>query len=103
MCTGGQTVNKQANWLAVQILKKTSKTMEPYLVSYFTNAITHGIDDNAGDIDNDDEVTPAVHQKQSGRGGRHSKSASVSTSVTQICELIYELNRICPNIMEGMV
>ena len=76
--------------------------MEPYLVSYFTNAITHGIDDNAGDLDNDDESGPTVQHKQTGRGGRNSKSSSVSTSVTQICELIYELNRICPNIMEGI-
>ena len=96
----GKTVNKQANWLAVQILKKTSKTMEPYLVSYFTNAITHGIDDNAGDLDNDEEGVTG-HQKQTAKGSRNSKSATVSTSVTQICELIYELNRICPNIMDG--
>ncbi|CAG2115091.1 unnamed protein product, partial [Medioppia subpectinata] len=58
-----KTMNKQANWLAVQILKKTNKTMEPYLVSYFTNAITHGIDDNAGDIDGDEETSAVVYQK----------------------------------------
>lgn len=73
--------------------------MEPYLVSYFTNAITHGIDDNAGDLDIDDDGVTS-HQKPV-KGSRNNKSAAVSTSVTQICELIYELNRICPNIMDG--
>ncbi|CAG2104988.1 unnamed protein product [Medioppia subpectinata] len=98
-----KTMNKQANWLAVQILKKTNKTMEPYLVSYFTNAITHGIDDNAGDIDGDEETSAVVYQKPAAKGSRNSKNASVSTSVTQICELIYELNHICPNIMDGIL
>jgi len=75
--------------------------MEPYLVTYFSNAITHGINDNAGDLsgDEDEETGAPVQQKQTSKS-RNAKSSG-STSVTQICELIYELNQICPNIMEG--
>jgi hypothetical protein len=91
--------------LATQILRKANKTMEPYLVTYFSNAITHGINDNAGDVsgDEDEETGAPIQQKQTSKSGRNSAKASAgSQSVTQICELIYELNQICPNIMEGL-
>jgi hypothetical protein len=79
--------------------------MEPYLVTYFSNAITHGINDNAGDVsgDEDEETGAPIQQKQTSKSGRNAAKASAgSQSVTQICELIYELNQICPNIMEGL-
>jgi sister-chromatid-cohesion protein PDS5 len=101
-----KTHNKQAYWLATQILRKANKTMEPYLVTYFSNAITHGINDNAGDVsgDEDEETGAPIQQKQTSKSGRNAAKASAgSQSVTQICELIYELNQICPNIMEGIL
>lgn len=72
--------------------------MEPYLVTYFNNAITHGVNANAGDLSDDEEE--AVVVQKSGNKARGNKHVG-STSVTQICELIYELNQICPNVMDG--
>ncbi|RWS10891.1 hypothetical protein B4U79_10779 [Dinothrombium tinctorium] len=96
-----KTQNKQACFLATQILKKTSKTMEPYLISYFNNAITHGVHANAGEI-SDDEEEESSQQTAQVKSSRANKSGT-STSVTQLCELIYELNQICPSVMEGIL
>lgn len=99
-----QTQNKQAYWLATQILRKSNKTMEPYLVTYFNNAITHGINENAGDVSDDEEEerTTAAQQKQQPAKGSRGAKSNTTTSVTQICELIYELNQICPYVMDGI-
>ncbi|KAI1280539.1 Sister chromatid cohesion protein PDS5 -like protein B [Halotydeus destructor] len=98
-----KTQNKQACWLATQILKKTSKTMEPYLITYFNNAVTHGVQSNAGEMSGDEEES----QNQSTQGKKNfrgiKQSSSQNQSVTQLCELIYELNTICPTIMEGIL
>lgn len=100
-----KTQKKQACWLATQILKKTSKTMEPYLITYFNTALTHGVQANAGDLSDDEDVPkPAqpvapAHRQPS----RNHKSQEASRSITQLCELIYELNQICPNIMDGIL
>jgi sister-chromatid-cohesion protein PDS5 len=100
-----KTHHKQAAWLATQILKKTSKTMEPYLITYFNNAIQHGVNGSAGDLSDeepDDETTPANVSKTRNRVMR-AKNATQQTSVTQLCELIYELNQICPSVMDGIL
>ena len=100
-----KTHHKQAAWLATQILKKTSKTMEPYLITYFNHAIQHGVHGSAGDLsdeDPEDESTPANVSKTRSRVMR-AKNATQQTSVTQLCELIYELNQICPSVMDGIL
>ncbi|RWS23881.1 hypothetical protein B4U80_05305, partial [Leptotrombidium deliense] len=73
----------------------------PYLISYFNNAITHGVHANAGEIsdDDDDEGSQSVQPVKPSRANK----GSTPTSVTQLCELIYELNQICPSVMEGIL
>lgn len=94
--------NKQACWLATQILKKAHKTIEPYLVSYFNNAITHGMNSNAGEL-SDEEEEESVQKTSSLKSRNKSSNQSVSHSVTQLCELLYELNQICPSVMDGIL
>lgn len=79
--------------------------MEPYLLTYFTNAITHGIDENAGELSDFEEDEDATRLRQQAKVARGAKAVGLTqtTSVTQICELIYELNQICPNVMEGKI
>lgn len=97
-----KTQNKQACWLATQILKKTSKTMEPYLITYFNNAVTHGVHANAGDLsDNEDDINVQQPMKKNQRTIK--QTTNQNQSVTQLCELIYELNNICPTIMDGIL
>lgn len=98
-----KTQNKQACWLATQILKKTTKTMEPYLISYFNNAVTHGVHANAGELSGDEEEAPVQQPiKKNARGNKNAQTPQ-NQSVTQLCELIYELNQICPTIMDGIL
>jgi len=85
--------HKQACWLATQIIRKTSKTIEPYLVSYFNSALTHGVHANAGELSDDED----------GESLKEKKSQTTQATVSQLCELIYELNLICPAIMEGIL
>ena len=96
-----KSYQKQAAWLATQIIKKTNKTMEPYLITYFNQAITHGVNENAGELSDDDDdddmmITGRIGMKKK-RPHQH------QASVTQLCELIYELNQICPSVMEGVL
>jgi len=99
-----KTQNKQACWLATQILKKASKTMEPYLITYFNNAVTHGVHANAGELseEEDEESSQTSSHTLTKSRGKNS-SQPVSTSVTQLCELLYELNQICPTVMDGIL
>ncbi|XP_015792482.1 sister chromatid cohesion protein PDS5 homolog B [Tetranychus urticae] len=95
--------NKQACWLATQILKKANKTMEPYLITYFNNAITHGVHANAGELSDDEEDET---QRTSLRPGSKSSNQTVSKenqTVNQLCDLLYELNQICPSVMDGIL
>lgn len=98
--------NKQACWLATQILKKTVKTMEPYLVSYFSKAIVHGMKSESLTGDSDDE-SPLVQQAKKNVKhvkARNSKNApNANTTISHLCELIYELNQICPSVMTGIL
>lgn len=95
-----KSANKQAYWLASQILDKTSSTLEPYISSFFSKAITRGWNENGNvsDGENDDEEMNELKQKF-----RKNKSNSNSIEVSQICDLIYELNQICPNIVKGLL
>lgn len=94
--------NKQACWLATQILKKANKTIEPYLISYFNNAITHGINSNAGEL-SEEEEEEAIQRQSSLKSRNKGSNQTASTSVTQLCELLYELNQICPTVMDGIL
>ena len=74
--------------------------MEPYILAYFSKAINRGINENGevSDGDEDEEDFNEVKQKI-----RKNKNSTNSMNVTQICELIYELNQICPNIIQGLL
>jgi len=98
--------NKQACWLATQILKKTIKTMEPYLVTYFNKAIVHGMKSEGLGETSDDEDNPIVQQAKKIKQykSRNSKNApNANTTISHLCELIYELNQICPSVMSGIL
>ena len=72
--------------------------MEPYIQSYFSKSITRGVNEN-GDVSDGDENGEEfedVKQKT-----RKNKTANGAINVTQICELIYELNHICSSIVQG--
>lgn len=101
-----KTQKKQACWLATQILKKTSKTMEPYLITYFNTALTHGVQPGAGDLSDDEDAPAAPQPVHTGRGAssrNHKGNQETSRPIANLCELIYELNQICPNIMDGIL
>lgn len=69
-------------------------------MAYFSKAINRGINENGevSDGDEDEEDFNEVKQKI-----RKNKNSTNSMNVTQICELIYELNQICPNIIQGLL
>lgn len=107
--------SKQSCWLATQILKKTSKTIEPYLVSYFNHALTHGMSGNSESV-SDEEGGGGLNDKgdDSTAGdrsepimpirARHSRnSQAASKALAQLCDLIYELNQVCPAVMGGIM
>lgn len=95
--------NKQACYLATQILKKTSKTMEPYLITYFNSAITHGVQSNPGELSDDEEVVQTPSRPNANRNKMTKSSSYPPATVAQLCDLIYELNQICPPVMEGIL
>lgn len=96
--------SKQACWLATQILKKTIKTMEPYLISYFNKAIVHGMKAESGDGSDDDNPMVQASKRAKQYKARNSKNApNANTTISHLCELIYELNQICPSVMSGIL
>lgn len=101
--------NKQACWLSTQILKKTIKTMEPYLISYFNKAIVHGMKSESLTGDNSDDENPTAPSNQQNKKTqqyktRNSKNApNANTTISHLCDLIYELNQICPSVMSGIL
>ncbi|KAF7494831.1 Sister chromatid cohesion protein PDS5 -like protein B [Sarcoptes scabiei] len=95
-----KTSNKQAYWLASQILQKTNNTLEPYITAFFSKVITRGINEN-GDVsigENDDEDLKESNQKS-----RKNKIDSTPIEVSQICDLVYELYQICPNNVKDLL
>lgn len=97
-----QTTNKQAYWLASQILIKTSSTMEPYIQAYFSKAITRGVNEN-GDASDDDETNNDNNIEDPKQKNRKNKPANGAVSIAQVCELIYELNQICAVLVQGTI
>lgn len=95
--------NKQACYLATQILKKTSKTMEPYLITFFNTAITHGVTHTPGELSDDEEVVTTPTRPNANRNKMTKSSSYPAATVAQLCDLIYELNQICPPVMEGIL
>ena len=97
--------SKQACWLATQILRKTIKTMEPYLISYFNKAIVHGMKaESLGDGSDDDNPMVQASKRAKQYKARNSKNApNANTTISHLCELIYELNQICPSVMSGIL
>lgn len=96
-----KTSNKSAYWLASQILQKTNKTIEPYLNSYFTRAISRGTStENNGEADSETEeqAEPTIEPSRNNK-----KKDPVAVNVGQICDLIFELYLICPNIVQGIL
>lgn len=77
--------------------------MEPYIQAYFSKAISRGVNEN-GDVSDADE--PEIEQfeapKPTKKGAKGVKPTNGIT-VTHICELIYELNIICPVIVQGTI
>ena len=86
--------------MASQILEKTSQTIEPYIQAFFSKAITRGINEN-GDVSDGDENEEEFDDGKS--KSRKNKNTNNGINVTQICELIYELNHICPSIVHGIL
>ena len=97
--------SKQACWLATQILRKTIKTIEPYLISYFNKAIVHGMkSETLGDLSDDDNPVVQATKRAKQYKARNSKNApNANTTISHLCELIYELNQICPSVMSGIL
>lgn len=99
-----KTINKNACWLATSILKKSSKAIEPYIVTYFHNAITQGLRENTAPLSDDDDDTYMTPQQKNPRSKLSHKTHQPATAtVSNICELIYELNIICPGAMEPIL
>ena len=86
--------------MASQILEKTNQTMEPYVQAYFSNAITRGVNENGDASDGQEQDEELSETKPKNRKTKNNNNA---INVTQICELIYELNRICANIVQGIL
>ncbi len=76
--------------------------MEPYLQTYFSKAITRGVNEN-GDA-SDDEGASNDNDADDPKGKNNKKKqANNVVSIPQICELIYELNQICPALVQSTI
>ncbi|KAG9509341.1 Sister chromatid cohesion protein PDS5-like B [Fragariocoptes setiger] len=89
-----KTQSKNACLLAQEIIKRSSKTLEPYLIAFLANSIaTQGA--NPSGEDTNDEV------KSSETGS--SSTSFLRRNIAGVCDLIYELNRVCPSIMQDFL
>lgn len=89
-----KTHSKYACLLAHDIIKKSSKTLEPYLLSYLANAVTSGTNPSEDDQSEDSTNTKT----------ENTKSASfLRKNISGVCDLIYELNKVCPSVMQDFL
>lgn len=87
---------KHACLLAREVIKKSIKTLSPYLVSYLATAVTSGISPN-GEESLDSNTN-------SHKGGSNNQSANYfRKNISGICDLIYELNKVVPETMQDFL
>lgn len=87
---------KHACLLAREVIKKSIKTLSPYLVNYLATAVTSEISPN-GEESLDSNAN-------SHKGGTNSQSASYfKKNISGVCDLIYELNKVVPETMQDFL
>lgn len=88
---------KHACLLSREVIKKSIKTLGPYLVNYLATAITSEISPNG-------EESLESANAYTLRGGSSSQSANYFRKNTSgICDLIYELNKVVPETMQDFL
>lgn len=87
---------KHACLLAREIVKKSIKTLGPYLVNYLATAVTSEINPNGEEsLDSN---------SNSNRGHGSTQIASYfRKNIIGICDLIYELNKVVPETMQDFL
>ena len=91
-----KTQSKHACLLAREIIKKSIKTLGPYLVNYLAAAITPETNPNGEEII---ESNPISH-----RGTNSNQSGGFfKKNISSVCDLIYELNKVVPETMHDFL
>lgn len=87
---------KHACMLAREVIKKSIKTLGPYLVNYLATAVTSDTSPN-GEESLDSNAN-------SHKNGAHGQAASYfRKNISGICDLIYELNKVVPETMQDFL
>lgn len=87
---------KHAYLLAVEIVRKSIKTLGPYLVNYLATAVTSEISPNGEE--------PSDSNANTHRGHGSVQAASYfRKNIIGICDLIYELNKVVPETMQDFL
>lgn len=87
---------KVACALAKEVIKKSIKTLGPYLMNYLATAITSEINANGEELD---DANSHPH-----KGTNNNQAANYfRKNISGVCELIYELNKVVPETMQDFL
>lgn len=87
---------KHACFLAREVIKKSIKTLGPYLVNYLATAVTS-------------EISPNGEESLDSNANSHKNSCNNQSAsyfrknISGICDLIYELNKVVPETMQDFL
>lgn len=87
---------KHACFLAREVIKKSIKTLGPYLVNYLATAVTS-------------EISPNGEESLDSNANSHKSSCNNQSAsyfrknISGICDLIYELNKVVPETMQDFL
>lgn len=88
-----KTQAKQASQLAKEVIKKSIKTLGPYLVNYLATAVTSETNPNG------EETLDSNSNSHKHHGISTNQASYFKKNIIGICDLIYELNKVVPETM----
>lgn len=88
---------KHACLLAREVIKKSIKTLSPYLVNYLATAVTSEISPN-GEESLDSNANSHKNACNNQQSANYFKK-----NISGICDLIYELNKVVPETMQDFL
>lgn len=87
---------KHACMLAREVIKKSIKTLGPYLINYLATAVTSEISPNG-----EESVESNTNSHKSGNNNQ--TASYFRKNISGICDLIYELNKVVPETMQDFL
>jgi len=87
---------KHACLLAREVIKKSIKTLGPYLVNYLATAVTSETNPNG-----EESLDTSVNSHKS--SSNHLAASYFRKNISGICDLIYELNKVVPETMQDFL